>query len=125
MDDEITLDRNRDYIILLSRPENKPSNARPECGVTWQNRGLEEPQEILIRWLSVYPDHASNPYVPTDQLVPWHIGSWSEDAYDPNLIGKNTPGVMGLYHPILHYLTRQEFEALGCPVDPGKVPTWK
>ncbi len=125
MDDEIAVDQNYDYIIVLSRPENKPSNARPDCGVTWQARGPEEPQEILIRWLSVYPDHASNPYVPTDKLVPWSIGSWSEDAYDPTLIGQNAPGVMGPYHPILHYLTKPEFEALGCPVDPSQVPAWK
>jgi hypothetical protein len=125
MDDEITVDRNRDYIIVLSRSENKPSNARPECGVTWQNRGPEEPQEILIRWLSVYPDHASNPYTPTDKLVPWSTGSWSEDAYDADLIGKNSPGAMGAYHPVLHYLNKQEFEALGCPVAASQVPVWR
>jgi hypothetical protein len=125
MDDQVALDRNRDYVILVSRPEDRPSNARPECGVTWQARGPEEPQEILIRWLSVYPDHASNPYVPTDELVPWSTGSWSEDTYNPDLVGKNRPGVMGPYHPVLHYMSRQEFEALGCPVEPGQVPSWK
>lgn len=124
MDDEITVDSNRDYIIVYSRPENRPENAHPECGVTWQERSPEEPQGVLIRWMSVYPDHASNLYVPTDTLVPWSAGSWSEDAYDPTLIGQNTPGVMGHYHPVLHYLTPEEFEALGCPVNPVQVPEW-
>jgi len=124
MDDEITVDSNRDYIIVYSRPENRPENARLECGVTWQDRGPEEPQGVLIRWMSIYRDHASNPYVPTDTLVPWSVGSWSEDAYDPTLIGQNTPGVMGPYHPVLHYLTPAEFEALGCPVNPAQVPEW-
>jgi hypothetical protein len=125
MDDEVTLDANRDYVIVLSRPQDRPANARSECGVTWQDRGPEEPQEILIRWLSVYPDHAANRYTPTDQLVPWSTGSWSEDTYDVDLIGKNVPGVMGPYHPVLHYLTTEEFEVLGCPVTPAAVPIWR
>jgi len=120
MDDEITVDSNRDYIIVYSRPENRPENARPECGVTWQERGPEEAQGVLIRWMSVYPDHASNPYVPTDILGPWSAGSWFEGAYDPSLIGQKTPGVMGPYYPVLHYLTPAKFKALGCPVNPVK-----
>jgi hypothetical protein len=43
----------------------------------------------------------------------------------PTLVGQNRPGVMGPYHPILHYVARQEFEVLGCPVDPDRVPWWE
>jgi hypothetical protein len=34
MDDEIIVDENYNYIIVYSRPEDRPWNAKPECGVT-------------------------------------------------------------------------------------------
>ena len=37
---------------------------------------------------------------PTDKIVARSTGSWTEDSYDPNLIGKNTPDVMGPYQPV-------------------------
>lgn len=32
---------------------------------------------------------------------------------------------MGPYHPVIHYLSKEEFESLGCPIDPQKIPLWQ
>jgi len=125
MDDEITVDDDNDYVIVWSRGAERPANARPECGVTWQDFGPESSQAATIRWMSVYPDHYMQEFAPNDDNIPWDSGAWMESRYDPTLVGQNTPGVMGPYQPILHYMTRQEFEALGCPVDAGQVPAWE
>ncbi len=124
MDDEITTDENNDYIIVYSRATEKPDNARPECGVTWQDFGQEFSQTATVRWMSVYPDHYMEDYSPTDDNIPWENGAWSGSAYDKSLVGENKPGVMGPYHPVIHYLSKEEFEALGCPVDPLSIPIW-
>jgi hypothetical protein len=125
MDDEITVDENNDYIIVHSRPEDRPANARPECGVTWQDFGPDSSQGFILRWMNVYPDHYMEEYAPTDDNIPWGTGGWSEDAYDKSLVGENMPGVMGPYHPVIHYLSQEEFEALGCPINPEAIPEWK
>ena len=65
---------------------------------------------------------AYNPHV---DMIPWDSGVWSSDNYNPNLIGRNKPGVLGPYHPIIHYMTKKEFEALGDKIDPDKVPVWE
>lgn len=125
MDDEITVNDQNDYIIVYSRPEDRPANARPECGVTWQEFGPESRQGSTIRWMSVAPDHFMEEYSPHIHNIPWQTGAWSQDNYDKTLVGENKPGVMGPYHPVIHYLTKEEFEALDCPVDSKNIPQWQ
>lgn len=125
MDDEITVDENNDYIIIYSLSEDKPENALPECGVTWQAFGPQSHQTFVLRWMDIYPDHYMEEYAPTDNNIPWETGAWSEEGYDKSLVGENKPGVMGPYHPVIHYLTKQEFERLGCPIDTERIPEWE
>ena len=125
MDDEITVDEQNDYIILYSRGKDRPSNAKAECGVTWQDFGPESRQFFTIRWMSVRPDHFMEEYSLDAHNIPWETGAWSQKNYDKTLVGENEPGAMGPYHPVIHYLSKEEFEALGCPIDPKKIPEWK
>lgn len=125
MDDEIVVNGDNDYIILYSSEEDRPSNARPECGVTWQDRGPRPRQTITIRWMSIMPEWHLPEFAPDEYNIPWSTGAWSEESYDESLLSRNVPGVMGPYHPVIHYLTKTEFEALGCPIDPSAVPEWK
>jgi len=125
MDEEIVVNENNDYIILYSSQEDRPSNARPECGVTWQDRGPRSRQTITIRWMSVMPEWHLLQHAPDTYNIPWSTGAWSEGGYDESLVGQNKPGVMGPYHPVIHYLSKTEFEALGCPVNPAAMPEWK
>jgi len=125
MDEDITVNDENDYIIVYSRGGDRPANAQPECGVTWQDFGPESQQGFPIRWMSVYPDHYMAEHVPNEENIPWETGAWSQKAFDKKLVGENRPGAMGPYHPVIHYLTKAEFEALGCPIDPAAVPEWK
>ncbi|ENU47268.1 hypothetical protein I6L25_09465 [Acinetobacter nosocomialis] len=34
-DEEIPLDKNGNYTVVISRPEDRPRNAIPECGIAW------------------------------------------------------------------------------------------
>lgn len=125
MDDEIVLDGQRRYIIAYSRDGlERPANAVPAAGVTWQNWGPEALQILTVRWMSVMPDWHLPGRAPHQDLVPWETGAWSQTNYNSNLVGKNCQGVMGEYHPIIHYMTKGEFEALGNPITFEDIPAW-
>lgn len=124
MDDEVVLDGNRDYVIVLSRDGERPDNARPEAGVTWVDWGPSGEVNWTLRWMSVGPEWKA-PFAPT----PAHIGSrsdyWSR-SFDPNATFRNDhAGALGRYQPRVHYMSRAEFEALGSRVRATDVPVWR
>jgi len=126
MDDEIIVDKNNEYVIVFSRESERPKNATKRNGVTWQEWwGPAARQSITLRWMSVMPDWYLPEYAPSEENIPWKTGAWSAAEYDESSVGKNEPGIMGPYHPVIHYLTKEEFEALGYPVDPNKIPKWR
>ena len=111
---------------MYSRRDERPSNARPECGVTWQDYGPESRQVFHIRWMSVMPDDHLPKYSPHEDNIPWATGEWSQPTWDRNIMGYNSQdGLMGPYQPLVHYLTKEEFESLGCPINPASVPKWE
>lgn len=46
-DEQLPQDGNGDYLLVISRPDRRPANARPECGVAWLNWG-PMPSSLLI-----------------------------------------------------------------------------
>lgn len=124
MDDEIVVNDEYEYIIVFSREKERPRNAQKENGVTWQEWGPASRQGLVLRWMSIIPEWYLPQYAPDSQNIPWSTGAWSQDTYDQTLVGENRPGIMGPYHPVIHYLTREEFEALGNVIDPEDVPEW-
>jgi len=125
MDDEIALDRDRRYVICFSRKRDRPANARVALGVTWQDWGPQAHQVMNIRWLSVMPEWHLPRYAPDEERIPWSVGAWIEPTFDKTLISENRPNALGPYHPVLHYLTREEFEELGTRVGPDALPKWR
>jgi len=126
MDDEIHLNQNREYTIVYSRKNERPKNATEQCGVTWQDYGLEALQGYTIRWASVVPDDYLPKFAPDQDNIPWSVGEWSSPDYNMSLTGYNNQnGFLKKYQPLNHYMTREEFEALGCPVSPESVPIWQ
>jgi hypothetical protein len=126
MDDEIVINENREYVIAFSRQEDRPENARAEYGVTWQDWGSAAPQTLILRWMSVMPEWYLDTHSPHENNVPWRKAGWSQEEFDPSLFMENRPGMMGPYHPIIHYMTKEEFEAIGKkPIRPRDVPRWK
>lgn len=126
MDDEILTDEENSYIVVFSRGSERPSNAKPECGVTWQDYGPESWQVFTLRWMSVMPDDYLPEHAPHQNNIPWETGEWSSPHWDPSIMSyNNQEGFMGEYQPLVHYLTKEEFESLGCPIDPQKIPLWE
>jgi hypothetical protein len=125
MDDEIMVDGENRYIIVYSLPEEQPDNAVSENGVTWQSFGPANFGFLSIRWTSVWPDHFLETYAPHSHNIPWKLGAWSQPTYDSSLVGTNVPGAMGPYHPVLHYMTLEDFEAMGVSIDPDGIAAWQ
>ena len=123
MDDEIVTDGAGWYVLVLSRPEDRPRNAAPESGVTWVDWGPTARVSWTLRWMSTPPeqDFALSPHQ-------GHLGwetDWAGVRYDRGLLGRNDrSGFLGEYQPVVHYLSRAGFERLGERVRPEAVPAW-
>lgn len=122
-DEQVVLDRDRRYVIVLSRPQDRPRNARPQDGVTWVDWGPSSMVAWTLRWKSVGPEW-TGPMSPTPARLGWAV-DWAEPGHDPRLLGNHHGGPLGEYLPRAHYLTREQFERLGSPVRGGQVPLWR
>lgn len=125
MDDEIILNKDRNYTIVFSREKDRPANATPENGVTWVNWGNIDEVSWTLRWLSVEPDHAFA-LSPDEKLLPWSKTTWSGTEYDRDLIGKNNhDGILKDYLPRVHYLSSKDFVNLGDRFSSSDIPIWE
>lgn len=123
MDDEVITDKEGWYCLVFSSPEDRPRNATPSAGVTWRNWGPDRGKmSMVIRWLMVMPDWHDPQYAPDDNNIPWHRGSWCMQEFQETLVSLNMPGVLRDYHPSLHLMTREQFEALGAKPNPRRMP---
>jgi hypothetical protein len=121
-DEEMVLDAQRRYVIVLSRPEDRPRNAGVRDGVTWVNWGPAGSVAWTLRWLTVGPEW-TGPMAPTPQNLGWRVDK-VESSYDPRVLPNNHQGALGEYLPRAHYLSKEQFEKLGAPVMMDKVPAW-
>lgn len=102
-DMQVPLDKNGYYTIVVSRPEDRPTNATRENGVTWidwgPGEGLDDPRNrkdwgmLLMRFMVCHSDWEKSP-----AKVP---KPGTEEA------------VMGPYYPKGYYTTTAEFESKG------------
>jgi hypothetical protein len=122
-DDEIVLDRQRNYVIALSRPNDRPANATANNGVTWRDWGPAGKISWTLRWLTVGPEWKGR-MTPSPEL----LGRRAEDvepAFDRRAISTNShDGVLGTYLPRIHYLPREQFEAIGTGITMQDIPIW-
>ncbi|WP_430908511.1 hypothetical protein [Maribacter sp. 2-571] len=124
MDDEVVLDDDRNYIIVYSRPEDRPKNAVPENGVTWVDYGNTCTQAFTLRWVSVGPEWSFDK-TPDELHLPWKKTTWSGSDFDRNIIGRNDRnGFLGAYHPVRHYMSKKTFEDLG-NLTQTALPDWR
>ncbi len=103
-DEQIPLHGHRQYIVVTSRPQDRPSNAIAKCGVAWL------------------------PWSPTGDGGSDHDFGWMQlrnmlpsPSFQHAIQNTMAPGderrVLGSYLPIgTYYRTKQAFEKLGCPV---------
>ena len=106
-DEQIPLDANRDYTIVVSTPGDRPSNAIPRCGVQWLNWGdgdgapapYTRPTAGLLLIRNLLPDPS---FTQAAQNIP-----------APGLPAQ-VAATMGPYMPTLTYESPAQFEATGC-----------
>jgi hypothetical protein len=100
-DFQIPLDKDRNYTIVVSRPEDRPANATIKNGVAWikwspRGEGLDDPRNRADFGMLILRIMGNNP-------------KWTQR---PDNI--KTPGtgesVMGPYFPKGHYTTKEKFE---------------
>jgi hypothetical protein len=106
----VPLDDQRNYTIVVSRPEDRPKNATRENGVAWidwgPGEGLDDPRNredwgmLLMRYMVCAPDWENSPMKATKPGM--------EEA------------VMGAYYPRGYYTTKAEFESQGPRKQPGR-----
>lgn len=124
MDEEVVTDAQQRYVIVLSRPDDRPSNATTQNGVTWVNWGPTSRVSWTLRWMSVAPEW-DFPLSPDDDKLGWET-DWASRSFNPNLISRNNhSGILGEYLPRVHYMSRAEFERLGGAVTPDRIPLWQ
>jgi hypothetical protein len=126
MDEDIVTDAEKRYVIVYSRPEDRPKNAYPQNGVTWVDWSNTASQAWVVRYLSVHPDWRDPQVVPDITNLPYETTSWLSPQFDPKLTRDNShQGKIGEYQPQVHYLSKKEFEKLGTKVHSSAVPKWK
>ncbi|HEY1358974.1 MAG TPA: hypothetical protein VGF21_11790 [Thermoleophilaceae bacterium] len=95
-DDEIPVDADGNYTVVVSTSEHRPSNARPECGVAWIPWGPATHAILVYRQMLA-------------------AASFTEATANIAEPGKELE-TMGPYYPSARYLKDETaFEARGCP----------
>jgi hypothetical protein len=109
-DEEVPLDAEGNYTIVMSWPENRPANATKENGVAWLDFGDGEGHyvgariwvnTVYIRYMDPNPDW---PESPANIPLPTPENPNPQDAE-----------VMGAYYPRATYMSRADFERLHEP----------
>lgn len=104
-DEQVALQA-RDYTIVVSRPEDRPSNATHDCGFTWLDFGGGE---ALPGSQGSGRSHIAVLYMrfmhPSDE--------WPNAPHRVTMPGSEAT-ILGPYFPQATYTSVEDFEALGC-----------
>ena len=91
-DEELVLDQDGSYVVVVGHADERPSNARSECGITWLNWGPLSAAALIMRHMLPDPD------------FPHSVQRVTELDAERD--------VLGPYYPTGGYLDRQAVEAL-------------
>lgn len=98
------------YVIVTSLTADKPSNARPECGINflpWSKHGDG------LSVLTGHQNHTTDGFLILRNMLP---SSDFLHAIQRTRVPGDERQVMGEYLPEAEYMSKEEFEALGCPL---------
>lgn len=102
LDSDVVLNEDRTYTIVVSKQENRPVNAREECGVTWLDWGDNG-------------DGAGNTdlaFLILRNMLGKDFQNSVQNINDPTPVGVQE--AMADYYPATRYSSKAEFEAGGC-----------
>ena len=126
MDENIVTDSDGYYTIVYSRRDERPRNASPDNGVTWQDFGPSGKAGFNIRWLTVGPEWRDATIVPDSSNISYAQATVFSPRYDPKLVGVNGRSqLMGEYAPTVHYMSRETFERIGSTLARRDEPYWE
>jgi hypothetical protein len=102
-DEQLPLRAKRKYVIVVAHTGLRPRNARKKCGVAWlpadpAGDGVGRTEVGTLASRNVIPSPS------------FHRSSW--DVNQPGTAAQ----VMGPYYPTGTYMSKAQFEALGCPL---------
>jgi hypothetical protein len=109
-DEQVPVNEDGWYTLVVSRPEDRPRNAREECGVRWIDFGKGEGDYpgarswvnvVYIRFMDPSPDWKQSP---ANIPAPSRTNPYPQDAW-----------IMQEYFPTAHYETKAQYESHGCP----------
>ena len=104
-DEQIHLHRHRQYVVVTSRPQDRPSNATAKCGVAW------------LAW-SPAGDGGKDRDFGWMQLRNMLPSPSFRHAIQNTVAPGDEHRVLGSYLPTgTYYENKHEFEKLGCPVN--------
>lgn len=107
MDESVPRDEKGNYTIVLTRPDQRPANARADCGIAWLPWRVQGYAVLAWRFQST----EATVWQHAPQRIPWAQGDPSLDSYDPDIVEK----VMGEYYPRTRAVPLAEVARLGCP----------
>ena len=103
-DQQVPINKKRQYTIVVSRKADRPANARPQCGYRWIDFGAGENYDDPAE-----RDHVGNMYM---RFMAANT-SWKQAPQNVKTPGTEQK-VMGAYFPTSKYTTKASFQKLGC-----------
>lgn len=100
-DETLPLDAQRYYTVVASSPEDRPANARSDCGYGWlewspAGDGLNHPEDGMLLLRNMLP-----------------AAGFTQAVQNVDTPGEEA-AVMGEYLPVVEYIDKAVFESLGC-----------
>lgn len=105
VDEEVVLDADRNYTIVIGRKADRPANARAENGISWFEWPVGDALAILIRVMST----SATPWAHAPQRITWADTDYCDNNKWPTAVKQR----MGEYFFTGRYMSRQEIESLG------------
>jgi hypothetical protein len=112
IDEDLVLDADRNYMIVIAAPEDRPANADEQHGITWHPFYYGNRSTLCGEIVST----AAPTWEHAPQMIGWDEGDYSQKTFDKDAVKK----CMGEYYPNARYMKKADVEAMG---KVGKLPS--
>lgn len=109
IDEDVVLDKNRRYMIVIGADEDRPANATAENGITWRRWPLGNMLNLLWRFLDTDGKWPNRPNQITWEQADYYLGDPPGSGTTNRALLRKT---MAEYYPSPRYSTKAEVETL-------------